>query len=406
MLYADQRFVLGFVALAMSACYVVLGSFTRRRIPEDRTSLFGFVALGVVFLTMAIPLHLSLHGITLAWAVEGPALLYLGFRFRYPPARVFGFLVMVLATLRLFLFNWPLHRESFTPFANTEFLGAMFIVAAAAAFTVIHRLWADEGDRVDGSMRVAGAVGAGLLCITLFSGELGQWLDFSRQPYLADCASVYLWAAGALIFLAAGVVRRSLAYRIAGEAALIVCGFNALVMGGPPHYPDYLLAAEPGFFARLAALLAVFAYAYVLRRYRAVCREDEATISVFFDISAVFGLLCLLSDRSYNCGFLQGSPRGAGGWFAQMALSVTWSVYAVALLIVGLWRRVRWLRVSALCLFLFTAGKVVLVDMAHLQEVYRIVSFLVLGFLMIEAAYLYHRLEKRIGLKIGRVPDE
>jgi uncharacterized membrane protein len=40
----------------------------------------------------------------------------------------------------------------------------------------------------------------------------------------------------------------------------------------------------------------------------------------------------------------------------------------------------------------------VLVDMAKVHEVYRIVSFLVLGVLMIGASYLYHRVEKRLGL--------
>jgi uncharacterized membrane protein len=59
---------------------------------------------------------------------------------------------------------------------------------------------------------------------------------------------------------------------------------------------------------------------------------------------------------------------------------------------------VRSLRLAALGLFGLTALKLVLVDMAEVQEVYRIVSFLVLGVLMIGASYLYHRVEKRLGL--------
>jgi uncharacterized membrane protein len=34
--------------------------------------------------------------------------------------------------------------------------------------------------------------------------------------------------------------------------------------------------------------------------------------------------------------------------------------------------------------------------MAKVEEVYRIVSFFVLGILMIAASYLYHRIEKRL----------
>jgi len=34
---------------------------------------------------------------------------------------------------------------------------------------------------------------------------------------------------------------------------------------------------------------------------------------------------------------------------------------------------------------------------AHAQQVYRILSFIVLGALMIAASYVYHRIEKRLG---------
>ena len=81
-----------------------------------------------------------------------------------------------------------------------------------------------------------------------------------------------------------------------------------------------------------------------------------------------------------------------------MSLSVTWGTYAIAILAIGFWRNVRSLRLAALGLFGLTALKLVLVDMAEVQEVYRIVSFLVLGVLMIGASYLYHRVEKRLGM--------
>jgi uncharacterized membrane protein len=81
-----------------------------------------------------------------------------------------------------------------------------------------------------------------------------------------------------------------------------------------------------------------------------------------------------------------------------MSLSVTWGAYAIAMLAIGFWRKVRSLRLAALGLFGLTALKLVLIDMAKIQEVYRIISFLVLGVLMIGASYLYHRVEKRLSI--------
>ena len=55
---------------------------------------------------------------------------------------------------------------------------------------------------------------------------------------------------------------------------------------------------------------------------------------------------------------------------------------------------VRVVRLVALGLFGLTAAKLVLVDLAVLRQIYRIVSFLVIGLLMIGASYLYHRIER------------
>lgn len=93
-------------------------------------------------------------------------------------------------------------------------------------------------------------------------------------------------------------------------------------------------------------------------------------------------------------------------WLIQMSLSIVWSVYAAGALMIGFWRKIRPLRFAALALFGITAMKLVIVDMARVNQIYRIVSFLVLGLLMIGASYLYHRLEKRLArLDAEKVPE-
>ena len=55
----------------------------------------------------------------------------------------------------------------------------------------------------------------------------------------------------------------------------------------------------------------------------------------------------------------------------------------------------------ALALLGLTAIKLVLVDMATVKQMYRVVSFLVLGILMIGTSYLYHRVEKWLEASSG-----
>jgi uncharacterized membrane protein len=43
-----------------------------------------------------------------------------------------------------------------------------------------------------------------------------------------------------------------------------------------------------------------------------------------------------------------------------------------------------------------TAGKLLLVDMADARELTRILAFMLVGLVLIAAAYAYHRLERRL----------
>jgi uncharacterized membrane protein len=74
-----------------------------------------------------------------------------------------------------------------------------------------------------------------------------------------------------------------------------------------------------------------------------------------------------------------------------MALSVLWSIYAAVLAAVGFLRRSPAIRWSALSLFALTVVKVMLIDIAVLQQLYRIIAFLVLGLLLLVVTWGYHK---------------
>jgi uncharacterized membrane protein len=66
-------------------------------------------------------------------------------------------------------------------------------------------------------------------------------------------------------------------------------------------------------------------------------------------------------------------------------------LYGVALLAVGLWRKLALLRWQALVLLAVAIGKVFLVDVSALSQGFRIVSFLGLGGLLLAVSFVYQR---------------
>ncbi len=71
--------------------------------------------------------------------------------------------------------------------------------------------------------------------------------------------------------------------------------------------------------------------------------------------------------------------------------SALWMAYGAMLMVVGFWRRSSFVRWQALVLIAFTIGKVFLYDVSELDRGYRIVSFIVLGALLLAISFVYQR---------------
>ena len=85
----------------------------------------------------------------------------------------------------------------------------------------------------------------------------------------------------------------------------------------------------------------------------------------------------------------RGSPAG-------LAVSVLWTAFATGLLAAGLGLRSRGLFYAGYALFAVTSAKVVLWDLATLETLYRMLSFLALGALLLAGAYLNLRFRQRL----------
>ncbi|HSE35744.1 MAG TPA: DUF2339 domain-containing protein, partial [Blastocatellia bacterium] len=85
----------------------------------------------------------------------------------------------------------------------------------------------------------------------------------------------------------------------------------------------------------------------------------------------------------------------------QLSISVVWTIYGGALLTIGIARRSKLLRVMGLLLLGLTIFKVFLFDLSSLEKLYRIISFIVLGLILLTVSFLYQRYRQRVAEFIG-----
>ncbi len=518
-LHGDHRVLLSILTLGMSVTYLAMGVVIRHRITEDVKAPLGCAALFVSLLTVAIPIALELRGVTIAWAVEGPLLLFLAYLYPYKPVRVGSVVPWCLAVMRLFTLHWPMHGQAFTLFLNPGFGTAMFVVLVGGVSVGLWHRYAKDADE----RWVKQIVGLAVAFLGLFivHSELWLWLAFERYAAMQCWLTALVWTAGAVglgwicsvvrkpiwywagmvalglsallcvwayssgsrgvtlllingRFLASlmalgvlagyGALSRSLDFngrvkaRALAERLYVLCALAALCLCHgelfywfkAKHLNDVILWTLPWIwvlggigtvvlgqrfnlkilrsltllFAGVASVLVVWSYAeriyhpgwlylnvrfvtalatvtlfmvfgFVLRCFEDMEVSETARAAFGTFLFATILLFVWLNAETYLFTVESIHAAQQARWAAHMAISLVWGVYASGLLIFGFAKGVRLARLSALALFGVTALKLVFLDLAGVEEVYRIISFVVLGLLIIAASYLYHRAEKQ-----------
>ena len=134
--------------------------------------------------------------------------------------------------------------------------------------------------------------------------------------------------------------------------------------------------------------------------------EDGRTIAALAVITMNALALIALTREITDYYFKQmyaGGPA-SGNWRAQQwsqvrsveiardfSYSAWWMAYGAMLMIVGFWRSSAFVRWQALVLIAATTAKVFIYDTSQLDHVYRILSFIALGVLLLAVSFAYQR---------------
>jgi uncharacterized membrane protein len=167
---------------------------------------------------------------------------------------------------------------------------------------------------------------------------------------------------------------------------------------------DFTPILNERFLAFIFGIAAMYITGYLLWRGRDSLSAQEQTAWSVYPIlftAANFFTLILFSIEVWDFFTKQLSTTD---WTARdgirsarnLSLTALWAGYAVTLLVVGINRRWRLVRLAALGLLVIPIVKVFVYDVFALEQVYRIIAFIGLGVLLLTSAYLYQRHRKAI----------
>ena len=353
----------------------------------------GVHAAGAVA-ALALGCAMLLHDqwLTLAIALFLPALAWIEARTDLPPLRRVALAVAALVLVRLLL-NWYVIDYFFGTVRLANGLLAAY-AAPAASFAFAAVLFRRRGDDLLVATLESGAV-MFLACFVALetrdwfgegriNGELGFTEAASHLLTLAIQASIYL-------HIEQRTHRPILhwAWRILGGAAVAVA--TLLLVFNPA-----LIDVQAGVFALLAAYLVPAVLAALARRRlaSAKCRQ----ILGIYAVLGGFTWITLQIGQIFQPASLDVSRASDAELWAW---SGAWLAYGIALMLWGIHRGDRLLRLAALVVIGLVCAKVFLIDMADLSGLWRVLSFLGLGLALIGLGTVY----RRFGIAADSGPD-
>lgn len=266
----------------------------------------------------------------------------------------------VLAVLIALL--WPDHRWPLT------LLSLALAAMGAAVLRSPGRAWTGERTALAGLALV-------LVTVAVPFRLDGNWISA-------------VWSLQALALVACGVRWRLSGLRTAGLFVFAAAGFRLLFMtAGLPVHVLFLNRRFATFAIAVACMLA----ARLLAPQDGVAPRERKGFAAL-ELSMHSLVLLALSLEVWD-GLRRAGTRGRVDIHLapELGLSLLWAVYASGLMFYGVRGRRRLLRWQALALFALVIAKVFFYDLSFLSSGYRILSFLVLGALLVGVSFLYQR---------------
>ena len=354
----------------------------------ERAAYPVFMVAAAAGAAIAVPMQLDWPWITMAWAGEALFLVWLSFKLQTREVRWFGY--VMFAVFSAWLLGWDTPRalgEDFTFFLNWHTLN--FAVAMAASVLAGYLLWTRQDDLAGYERKghgVFGLVAVVFAAVAVPVQVSGVWIAVG-------------WALESVIMLLVSRRLNLQEMRWLGYGLLAVMLLRLLALDTfDVDLETFRPVLNWRFLAFAAGIVALYTAALLAIRREAGAVLSREVLEMRMSIPALLTLanlatLWLLSAEiitSADSEFF-GLSDDAATNVASLGLSLLWSLYAAGLIVLGVARRWRWVRLAGLALLAVPVIKLFAFDSLQLEQEYRVIAFIALGLILVAGGLLYQR---------------
>jgi uncharacterized membrane protein len=406
--------------------------------PNDLVYLL--TALIITFATMAIPVQLDGNRVTLIWTVEAAILFWIGRTKQISLFQYYSFALMFLAFGSL-LQDWLMIEQTsgFEQITSNQFplFNGNFVTSLLFAIAFGFIFYTNKDERYetvfDETLRkpfgyLIAAIGLGVF-YNCFRLEIANYFHYlSVKTAIPANVSAYgetysqsnddldffniVWQINyTMLFLSilsfVNISRFKnfvLAYTNLFLNVLVLFVFLTVGLYFLSELREsYLLNTEPQYFVHgsFNIVIRYISYAFfavlLFACYRYIKQEffleniAQDSINLAFDLIFYVSLLLIASSELLNLMNIFGYRDSY-----KLGLSILWGIYALGLIVLGIYKHKKQLRIGAIVLFALTLAKVFFYDIADLNTISKTVVFISLGILMLIVSFLYNKYKSLI----------
>ena len=371
-LYQHQQFY-GLCALVMAAFFTGLGYFIFRKI-HDRHLLVLFLGTAFIFAVLVIPMQFDSEWISLGWLAEATGLLIIGILLKNKWFKLGGLVIYLFSIFTFILVDYMgVHDAYYIGKAGAICLSGMAILITGIGR---HRGEPDYMNTFDGRyLRIF--INAVIVLWFLFFCLLNDYFFPSwKTSTLFYINLVYICFTFSFAFNFIRPLKG-----IFTRVFQAICAFLGIIFILYLNTADLTIPRQV--FVLLAnALAAVLGWLLINNSVKKgkVSREAQSIIVAVFVLVLILQILVCQYDYAFN----------------SMVISIILVLTSLALIIFGFVRRYSYLRRFGLAINFISIIKFFILDLYFLNRAERIVSYFILGFVLIGISYVYQHFSKKI----------
>ena len=424
---------LGLFTLFNAVIHFVVLFFIKSKKLADSTLFYSTLGMVFTFITIAIPIQLDGSWVTLLWIAQGTILFWIGKTKNIPIYEKISLPILGLSFFSL-LEDWRFYHYvndlDVHAFWNINFLTGILAILGYGFVVYLSRKHAEteENQKFSPFNAIKSFYLPALLILTAyltFRNEIAYyfnyWLENSslKGKEISEIDEYSLYNYDINVFKNIYLIAYSLVFF--GGIALLnfykfknkVLGISAIVIGLLT-----LLSAQTFGLEELGELRYAYInggsneyfdvnFNYILVRYllwgtigftlwaifkNAKSIIENAKFHIFLEMVIHISILNFLSNELVTWMDIAGYQD-----IFKLGLSILWSVYSLLLISLGIYKKKKYLRISALVLFGVTLAKLFLYDISNLSTISKTVVLIILGLLLLIISFLYNKFKDKIG---------